>query len=63
VNFDEAEISCPWCGEPMAIPVDPSEGSDATFVEDCAVCCRPIVIAVHVDRDGATSVDVRREND
>ncbi len=57
-------VACPWCGGRTHVTVDRSGGNQA-FVEDCAVCCSPIV--VHVVCDPASweflSVSVDREND
>ncbi|HCH77677.1 MAG TPA: CPXCG motif-containing cysteine-rich protein, partial [Pseudomonas sp.] len=33
---------CPYCGEPVEAVLDLSAG-DQQYIEDCAVCCRPIV--------------------
>jgi cysteine-rich CPXCG protein len=44
-------IQCPYCGESYETVVDLSAGSQR-YVEDCAVCCRPIEIALHVGDDG-----------
>ena len=44
-------IHCPYCGEAYETPVDPSAGSQR-YVEDCAVCCRPIEISLRVGDDG-----------
>lgn len=56
-------IDCPYCGERYDTPADPSGGS-ASYVEDCAVCCRPIVIDLLVDADDeGIGVRVRREQD
>ena len=44
-------IQCPYCGESYGTVVDLSAGSQR-YVEDCAVCCRPIEIALHVGDDG-----------
>ncbi|GAA0681266.1 hypothetical protein FHW84_004506 [Dyella sp. SG562] len=55
-------IYCPYCGEAIEIYVDDSvEGQ--TYVEDCQVCCRPIVLSVALDEDGAPSVRAAREDD
>lgn len=55
-------IHCPYCGEPIEIYVDESvEGQ--SYVEDCQVCCRPIVLDVAVDEDGTPSVRAAREED
>lgn len=56
-------IDCPHCGESYDGPADPSGGS-ASYVEDCAVCCRPIVVDLVVDAtDELVDVRVRREQD
>jgi hypothetical protein len=34
-----------------------------TYVEDCEVCCRPIVLDVSVDADGDVAVFARGENE
>ncbi len=60
--IDWLRIDCPHCGENFESAFDTSAG-DAELVEDCAVCCRPIVIHVTIDDDGDASVRVRREND
>jgi hypothetical protein len=43
-------IHCPYCGESYETVVDLSAGSQR-YVEDCAVCCRPIEIALRVGVD------------
>jgi hypothetical protein len=35
-------VYCPHCGEPLESYVDPGGGERQEYVEDCAVCCRPI---------------------
>lgn len=54
-------ISCPYCGESIAIEPEPSD-EVLEYVEDCHVCCRPIVIIVHYAEEGST-VEARRENE
>jgi len=44
-------IDCPYCGERFETQADTSAGSQS-YVEDCAVCCRPIEIAIEVDDEG-----------
>ena len=44
-------IHCPYCGEGYETVVDLSAGSQK-YIEDCAVCCRPIEIALRVSEDG-----------
>ncbi len=37
---------CACCGEENETFVDPSGGEVQEYVEDCRVCCRPMVIKV-----------------
>lgn len=56
-------IQCPYCGESYETIVDLSAGSQR-YVEDCAVCCRPIEIALRVGDDGElTDVSTATDND
>ena len=36
-----ASYRCPHCGETNDIIVDPSQGRQQHYIEDCQVCCRP----------------------
>ena len=53
---DEASYICDSCGEEIVVPIDLSAGEEQTYVEDCPVCCRPMVIHVAVDGGGEVSV-------
>jgi len=56
-------VSCPYCGERFETALDCSAG-DQDYIEDCQVCCRPIVFAVTTDADGKLlTLEVRREDD
>ena len=60
----EGEYICEVCGELIVIPLDVSAGADQEYVEDCQVCCRPIVLTVSVNVDGtAADVETRTEDD
>lgn len=54
-------IHCPYCGESYETTVDLSAGSQK-YIEDCAVCCRPIEIALQVSEDGEL-LDVKTSTD
>jgi hypothetical protein len=58
----DALYTCPSCGEQNALGVDPTAGRRQTVLEDCPVCCRPLVFSVLIDPDGDAVVDrVERE--
>ena len=52
---------CAFCGEDNEVFADPSGGRRQTFTEDCAVCCRPNLIALVFDDDGDVELDVTQE--
>ena len=58
----EKRIGCPYCGENISIIVDESV-PEQTYIEDCEVCCRPIVIRTMVDVDGDVSIDARTDSE
>ena len=61
-EISETQISCPYCGESISVLVDDSI-PEQSYVEDCQVCCRPIVLDVVVDLDGDAVVSARSENE
>ena len=61
--LDTARIDCPYCGEPFDIEIDCSAGGQQ-YVEDCTVCCQPILVTSNCDSDGnLLGVTTRRENE
>ena len=58
---ESISISCPYCGEPIAIEPEPSD-EPVEYTEDCGVCCRPIVITVTYSEEGS-EVSARREDE
>ena len=58
----EKRCHCPYCAEPISLVIDASAGTQ-TYIEDCEVCCRPIVCDVRVGADGYPAVNVSREDD
>lgn len=61
--MEEAAYICDACGEEIVIPVDVSEGTHQSYVEDCPVCCRPNVIHVELDGDGSVRAWGEAEQD
>ncbi|HEY5718896.1 MAG TPA: CPXCG motif-containing cysteine-rich protein [Gammaproteobacteria bacterium] len=62
MQLDEARVDCPYCGEPLELLLDPSVASQQ-YIEDCAVCCRPLLVTVSYASDGTPAVAVAREDD
>ena len=44
-------LRCPWCGERADVFIDSGAGAHQSYVEDCAVCCRPCVVTAEPDPD------------
>ena len=59
---DSATFRCAFCGEPNEVDVDISAGSRQTYVEDCQVCCRPNLLRVRFDAEGAARVEAESED-
>jgi hypothetical protein len=58
---EEITVSCPYCAESMVVEPEPANQA-FEYIEDCGVCCRPIVIWVSYAEEGS-KVAVRTEND
>ena len=56
----EVTVQCPWCFEFVLIWVDPQ--AQGEMVQDCEVCCRPWVMQIRRDGQGAPVVTVHRGN-
>ncbi len=55
----ECDAQCPYCGEAVNVWVDSDGGSHQSYVEDCAVCCRPWQVTVEAI-GGEVSVQLSR---
>lgn len=58
----EHKLCCPYCGELIEVLIDCSI-EQQEYIEDCQVCCQPIIFKVTVPYDGYPIVDVFRENE
>ncbi len=61
-TLTEHDIGCPYCGETITVLIDGSL-PEQEYIEDCQVCCRPIVFRVAVGYDWAIQLDVRADNE
>jgi hypothetical protein len=59
--LESTYLDCPYCGERIELVIDTS-GADTDYVEDCEVCCRPIVVSLAISGDDFV-VTVRTENE
>lgn len=60
----ERRVICPWCSAGFTLLVDPSVDQQ-DYIEDCQVCCQPILLDVIVDCEHKRilQLELRREND
>lgn len=49
--LEDLNERCPCCGAPIEIRIDVSAGPQ-TYVEDCPVCCAPMLVDVAPPRGG-----------
>jgi hypothetical protein len=54
-------ITCPYCWQSIEIALDLSV-DEQTQVEDCSVCCRPIVVRYRAESGDLVALDVEPEN-
>jgi hypothetical protein len=56
-------VSCPYCGESFETAVDGSAGEQQEYVEDCQICCQPILFTVSIGANGELlAYEIREEN-
>lgn len=55
-------VYCPYCSETLNVLIDPQDIGNE-YIEDCQVCCRPIVFSITETGFGEIEVSVRDEND
>lgn len=48
-EVNSTEFICTWCGEVNHTFVDPSQGQEQEYIEDCQVCCQPNKLTVFYD--------------
>ena len=60
--IEEAEVICPYCGEPFGTQVDCTSGTQ-DYIEDCPVCCRPIELHAACVDGTLLDLTARRDDD
>ena len=58
---EECAFLCPYCSAQLSVMVEASGGEKQVFTIDCEVCCRPILMRVEIDSEGALSFEVGQE--
>ena len=60
--MDTTTVDCPYCGEQIEIAVDLSVKRQQ-YIEDCQVCCRPIVVNVSADNNSEALLTLFRDDE
>ena len=55
-------ILCPYCNESITILIDPSV-EEQSYIEDCQVCCQPILFKVVIYDGEITDIAVFQDNE
>ena len=55
-------FQCPYCWEEISMILDMSI-SQQTYIEDCEVCCRPIIVNYIVTDEKEILLQARREDE
>ncbi len=62
MNLPEFDFVCPYCWQPNSALLDPGDRA-RSWVTDCEVCCRPIVLRLEPDAGtGRETLRVERES-
>lgn len=56
---EPVNVQCPWCGETFVTFFDLSTG-ETNYIEDCQVCCRPIMLVYRITSKGNVRVQALR---
>jgi DNA-directed RNA polymerase subunit RPC12/RpoP len=59
---EEMTISCPYCGESINVSIEQSD-MNQEYIEDCQVCCRPIIFQVQQSDTHSVQLIVKHENE
>jgi hypothetical protein len=57
---DTVTVTCPHCWESITLQLDLSAG-DQSYVEDCSVCCAPILVNYTVEDGELVDISVDPE--
>lgn len=60
--LQEKTCQCPYCGESISLLLDCTQTGQA-YIEDCQVCCQPMLVSLITGGDDSMDVVLSREND
>jgi hypothetical protein len=54
------DTHCPWCAEMISLEIECIE-PEQEYIEDCPVCCAPMLVSVRIPCAGPPWLQVERE--
>lgn len=60
-ELESKNVQCPYCGEFFDVFVDCSSAQQ-NYIEDCQVCCQPILFDVSIASNTEINISISREN-
>lgn len=61
-TLQPATIQCPYCWESIEVLVDCSVRHQE-YIEDCPVCCRPMILRVSAKNGEVVQIEARSEDE
>jgi len=61
-QLTEKYIGCPYCGETINVLIDSAE-LNQQYIEDCQVCCQPIIFLISESVNGDLTVNVYSDDE
>lgn len=58
----EKSTTCPYCGEFIEVLIDISDLNNQ-YIEDCQVCCKPIIFLISESGENGFSIRVYSEDE
>lgn len=60
--LEERLCGCPYCGENISLLLDCTQ-TGQSYIEDCPVCCQPILVSLLSGDDDSIELYLSRENE
>jgi len=63
MNVQETRnIACPYCNEVIELLIDCTIAQQE-YIEDCSVCCQPVIINISINDQQEVTINTRQENE
>jgi len=59
---ETCSVQCPYCWEIIETQIEPLNAPQQ-YIEDCSVCCNPMLIKISMDADNQPVAEAEREQD